>query len=332
MQKKSTARPTPPAKKLALSRRAFLKGTGLAVAATGASSLLASCAPETAPAPSPAPTQVLTLNDKYLEVPPAPAVPPDPGRLQFLTPSEARCLDAAVARLLPGTPDDPGAREMGVVTFIDFMLASSDGYAEPTYTQPPFAQWYSGDQPPAADTADVIYVPETWKENFGWQAGAPPQQLYRAGLRALDQVAGGSFADLAEEAQDDLLEQLSQGSDAVAAPFDDAGIPDFSGKAFFSMLHTHTIQGVFGDPLYGGNRYLAGWQLVGYAGAHRAYTEADLLSEGDYSPQSLAKLPPFHAGQPVSDDVIIPLANGNIIQQNTTPSPDQLLQYCQLKK
>src|SRR5438045_4126671 len=125
-----------------LSRRAFLKSTGLVGAAMGASTIMASCAPGAGP--QPAPTQVLTLNDKYLHVPPAPQVPPDPTVLSFFTPDEAHTLEAMVARILPGTTDDPGARELGVVTFIDYMLATHEGYAEPTYTRPPFVKWYSG--------------------------------------------------------------------------------------------------------------------------------------------------------------------------------------------
>jgi hypothetical protein len=356
-------------RKRRVSRRAFLKGTGLLVAATGAG-----CAPQAA-APAPAPTPVLTLDDKYLHVPPAPPVPPDPNVLQFFTPAEAQAVEALVGRIIPGTPEDPGAREAGVMTFIDNMLATTEGYAEPTYTRPPYPRFYSGDEPPpeAAETdpAEVIWVPEQWKENFGWQAGAPPQELYRAGLRALDEMAGGPFADLTEAQQDALLEQLSGegqaasenepggqggqpgegaegggptgqggqsgsegGGSAAETPFDRLGIPGFSGSAFFDMLKQHTVQGMFGDPLYGGNRFLVGWQLVGYPGARRAYTERDMHDEAlALEPQSLAHLPPFHPGQPVSDDVIIPLANGDLIQQQAEGSSEaERMQFCQVRR
>jgi hypothetical protein len=28
----------------------------------------------------------------------------------------------------------------------------------------------------------------------------------------------------------------------------------------------HTLQGMFGDPVYGGNKQFAGWDLIGYPG------------------------------------------------------------------
>ena len=100
------------------------------------------------------------------------------------------------------------------------------------------------------------------------------------------------------------------------------------------MVKRHTIHGMFGDPLYGGNRYLAGWQLIGYPGARRAYTAHDMQTEGTpLEPQSLARLAPFHPGQRVSDDVIIPLADGAHIQQQTTPKQDSdLLQFCRIRR
>jgi gluconate 2-dehydrogenase gamma chain len=312
-----------PAALSGLSRRSFLKGAGV-ILATGAGMVLANCQPRGQAVP--APTPVRTLNDKYLHVPPAPPVAPEPGLLQFFTPEEARTLDAFVARLLPGTPDDPGAREAGVVTFIDNMLATHPGYAEPTYTRGPFARFHPGDAPPAeaagADPSEVIWVPEEWKSNFGWQLGQPPQELYRAGIAALDQMAGGSFADLSEAEQDALIGPLAdeaagnvepggQGGPPGEGGGFESGIEGFSGGGFFDMIKQHTIHGMFGDPLYGGNRGLAGWRLIGYPGARRAYTPRDLLSEDTpLEAQSLAHLRPFHPGQPVSDDVIIPLANG----------------------
>ena len=35
---------------------------------------------------------------------------------------------------------------------------------------------------------------------------------------------------------------------------------------FFNMVRTHTLQGTFGDPYYGGNANFVGWDLIGYPG------------------------------------------------------------------
>jgi gluconate 2-dehydrogenase gamma chain len=329
MAKQRDTGSNPPQSKRRISRRAFLKGTGLVAAATSASTVLSSCA-TLAPGPAPSPTPRLSLENKYLHVPVAPTLPPDPDTLLFLTPDEARTLDAIVAVLIPGTPEDPGAREAGVVTFMDHMLATSDGWAEPTYTEPPFVETYEGDTPPPPEEQKpgFIYIPEDRAEDYGWQVAAQPQELYRVGLAALNEAAGGSFADLSEDAQESLL--ISLADDELDAFETD--IPMFSGGAFFDMLLTHTRHGMFGDPLYGGNRFLVGWKLVGYPGARRAYTAQDMLTEGtDLEPWSMAKLPPFHPGQPVSDDVVIPLANGDLIQQQTPKNAAERLLFCQPK-
>jgi gluconate 2-dehydrogenase gamma chain len=38
------------------------------------------------------------------------------------------------------------------------------------------------------------------------------------------------------------------------------------GTTFFRLLRRHTIEGMFSDPLHGGNANMIGWQLIGYPG------------------------------------------------------------------
>ena len=49
-------------------------------------------------------------------------------------------------------------------------------------------------------------------------------------------------------------------------------------QAFFNTLRTHTIEGMFADPAYGGNKDFAGWRQVGFPGAQPAFTPADMQS------------------------------------------------------
>ena len=42
-------------------------------------------------------------------------------------------------------------------------------------------------------------------------------------------------------------------------------------KSFFEMLLQNTIEGFFSDPIYGGNRDMIGWKLIGFPGAHYDY-------------------------------------------------------------
>lgn len=85
---------------------------------------------------------------------------------------------------------------------------------------------------------------------------------YEAGLAAIDahaqDVFGAPFTALAESEQDALVAALQDGE---VPGFGDAG----SG-AFFALLRTHTLQGTFSDPFYGGNADFVGWDLIGYPG------------------------------------------------------------------
>src|SRR5581483_3910260 len=163
-------------KSAGLTRRHFLKGALI----VSSSAVAASCAPGTAS--NPPTTPVRPLNEKYPEVPPAPTATPSGNILLFFTPEEARTVDAISARLIPGTPDDPGAHEAGVVTFIDYMLSFNQGYAETTYTKPPFAKAYEGTPPPEAATAnpkEVVYVEKKELVRYGYQSSLTPQEEYR---------------------------------------------------------------------------------------------------------------------------------------------------------
>jgi len=96
---------------------------------------------------------------------------------------------------------------------------------------------------------------------------APFREAYRAGLAAIDRYAqsskGGSFARLSATDQDELLRQVER--NAVT------GFPT-DASAFFNLVLSHTIQGTFCDPHYGGNANFAGWDLINYPGVRLAVT------------------------------------------------------------
>ena len=86
-----------------------------------------------------------------------------------------------------------------------------------------------------------------------------------------------------------------------------------SGEAFFHVLRRHTSEGMFSDPVYGGNRGMAGWLLIGYPGAQRAYTEADIREEGTVRPpQSIVEMNHFHPGQDANEHVILPVSGSRL--------------------
>jgi gluconate 2-dehydrogenase gamma chain len=38
-------------------------------------------------------------------------------------------------------------------------------------------------------------------------------------------------------------------------------------KAFFTLLFQNVIEGYFADPIYGGNRDMGAWRMIGFPGA-----------------------------------------------------------------
>ena len=63
-----------------------------------------------------------------------------------------------------------------------------------------------------------------------------------------------------------------------------------SAQAFFNTVRTHTMEGMFADPIYGGNKDFAGWRLIGFPGAQPAFSPADLASKEAYSSAAIIGL------------------------------------------
>lgn len=124
-------------------------------------------------------------------------------------------------------------------------------------------------------------------------AYADHQDFYRRGLAALDaycrEAHKAAFTRLDAATQDAVITALEQGK---ATGF---GYP--TAQAFFTTLRTHTMEGMFADPVYGGNRDFAGWRLVGFPGAQPIFTTEDMHSTDAFTRtpmiglQSQAKAP-----------------------------------------
>lgn len=160
----------------------------------------------------------------------------------FFSGAEIAFIEAVVARLIPKDELGPGAVEAGVPTFIDRQLAGEFGRGERWYMQGPWA--------PGAPTQ-------------GYQTRLTPAGVYRAAIKAIDEAVAhegkaGSFAKLAAADQDDFLHRLEKGQVQLSG---------VDGVTFFDMLLQNTIEGFWSDPIYGGNRDMAGWKLIGFPGA-----------------------------------------------------------------
>jgi gluconate 2-dehydrogenase gamma chain len=171
-----------------------------------------------------------------------------PGPWMFFTADEAALIEAAVDRLIPPDNRGPGGKDAGCAVFIDRQLAGPYGRSEGLYARPPFM--------PGAVTQ-------------GYQAPDSPGARYRTGLRALadyikSSFAGKSFRDLAPDDQDKVLKGLESGSIVLK---------DVKSAEFFALLLANTQEGFFADPIYGGNRDMAGWKLIGFPGARYDYRD-----------------------------------------------------------
>ncbi len=105
------------------------------------------------------------------------------------------------------------------------------------------------------------------------------QDFYRRGLQALDAYTereyGQPFRRLAPEQQDEVLRAVERGEPS-----------DFTwptAQAFFNTLWTHTIEGMFADPVYGGNRDFAGWRLIEFDGAQPRYLRSDMQTDAKFT-------------------------------------------------
>ena len=87
------------------------------------------------------------------------------------------------------------------------------------------------------------------------------RDAYAAGLAAIDayaqQTKGAPFVQLSPRDQDSVVTDVENN---VATGF----MPNAA--TFFNLVRTHTIQGTFCDPYYGGNASFVGWDLIGYPG------------------------------------------------------------------
>lgn len=152
----------------------------------------------------------------------------------FFNDEHAATIAAFAERLMPGAPGLPGAREAGVLNYIDLALAG---------------------------------------------AYADLQDFYRRGLASLNahcrSTHNVAFIRLDPTRQDEVIKALEDGKAT--------GFTWPTAQAFFNTVRTHTMEGMFADPVYGGNMDFVGWQLVGFPGAQLLYTPANLESKDAFN-------------------------------------------------
>jgi gluconate 2-dehydrogenase gamma chain len=96
----------------------------------------------------------------------------------------------------------------------------------------------------------------------GYQLPLTPAQLYRAGIEATNayctKTYGKPFDRLDEKQREEVLVGLSGGKVTF-----ESGLP---ARVFWTTVYQTVMEGMFSDPIYGGNRDKAGWKLIGFPG------------------------------------------------------------------
>jgi gluconate 2-dehydrogenase gamma chain len=177
---------------------------------------------------------------------PPPPLTPDGWR--YFTPAEAATVEAFVDRLIPPDPETPGGKDCGCAVFIDRQLAGPYGRNEAFYMIGPFQQGTKQQGPQSALTI---------------------AQQYRKALAAFDaacrqKFSSKTFAGLSDAEKDDVIKGLEDGSFKLEG---------YDGKTFFSQILKDTQNGFLADPIYGGNKDLAAWKMIGFPGTHYDYRD-----------------------------------------------------------
>jgi gluconate 2-dehydrogenase gamma chain len=179
-------------------------------------------------------------------------------------------VEAAMARIIPAD-HQPGAKEAGTVKFVDQYLSGIDYiYAKPDG---------SGFEKPVGSRA------RAWQRRID-----SLRKTYIEGIEDMDRRSrnrfGEDFRQLSAEQQDRVLTDMERSAgrseepleeNSATAALEPLGETEPSGPAlqqsmteleleFFYLLILHTRQGFYADPIYGGNKDHAGWDVIGFPG------------------------------------------------------------------
>jgi gluconate 2-dehydrogenase gamma chain len=138
--------------------------------------------------------------------------------------------------------------------------------------------------PSATEAGAVDYIDRSLSDYL-----AGEKTLLVAGLEAVDAFAQqqykSSLAQLSSRQQDEML-----------AAMESNAVPGFKpdSHTFFLRLRQLTMEGMFGDPSYGGNRAFAGWDLIRYPGPRLAVSPEDQMIRTEIKPLRVSAYGPDH--------------------------------------
>jgi len=150
--------------------------------------------------------------------------------------------------MVPADALTPKGTDLGINVYIDRALAGAWGKGERLYMQGP---WKVG-------------VPSQ-----GYQLPLTPAQLCRAGIAATNDYCRKTYGKVFDRLDEKQREEVLIGLSAGKVTFDN-GLPV---RVFWTTVYQTVMEGMFSDPIYGGNRNKAGWRLIGFPGAIAVHRE-----------------------------------------------------------
>ncbi|USZ69793.1 gluconate 2-dehydrogenase subunit 3 family protein (plasmid) [Halorussus salilacus] len=207
--------------------------------------------------------------------------------LEYFTIEQARVVHDLTGRIYPSDDNGPGAPEAGVVYFVDEQMNSAWGRGDRWYMDPPFAgkqptpSFEEEAQDPSETDVEVSFGDQEPAATQGWQYTATPETAWSDGIEAVEEYAQSeyddAFVDLDGDQQDEIVQALQDGE---VDTFEDKAIDS---EGFFLLAYQNTLEGMFADPMYGGNREMIGWRLKNFPGTPGALgSYRNQIAEGEY--------------------------------------------------
>ena len=175
----------------------------------------------------------------------------DNSRVFFHNDVDFNTVSAAMERIFPESESGPGAIELGCAFYLDGQLTGQYGFNSKEYMQGPFRE----------------PLPTQ-----GYQSNLNRRDYFMLGINKLNEEANSrheaNFPDLEDGQMDDILTDFESGEV-------DLGVPAHTATAsyFFTMLRAATIEGAYADPVYRGNRDMAGWKMKKFPGHQMSYIQ-----------------------------------------------------------
>lgn len=166
----------------------------------------------------------------------------------FLNPEEAAFVEAMVDHMIPADNLTPSGTDLGINIYIDRALAGAWGKGDRMYMQGP---WKKGEP------------------SQGYQLPLTPAELYRNGIAGSNEhcvkTYGKPFDKITSAQREEFLRALRDGKVSF-----ENGPP---ARTFFNTAYQTVMEGMFSDPIYGGNRDKAGWKLIGFPGVISVHSQ-----------------------------------------------------------